>query len=129
MNNVTVYVETLIYPTEDEEKVRKALKNIFPEIEFSKINDEHSVLKGEGKTLKVLENFKDLLERERIRDAAKASLLSSIQNKELIFYLNKQVAFSNHISFCQPEAESPLGPITIKISCENPKDLINWLTS
>ncbi|MEM4649660.1 MAG: hypothetical protein QXP78_03220, partial [Candidatus Bathyarchaeia archaeon] len=76
-----------------------------------------------------LENFKDLLERERIRDAAKASLLSSIQNKELIFYLNKQVAFSNHISFCQPEAESPLGPITIKISCENPKDLINWLTS
>ncbi|MBS7657854.1 MAG: RNA-binding domain-containing protein [Candidatus Bathyarchaeia archaeon] len=129
MNDVTVYVETLIYPTEDEEKVRKALKNIFPEIEFSKINDEHSVLKGEGKTLKVLENFKNLLERERIRDAAKASLLSSIQNKELIFYLNKQVAFSNHISFCQPEAESPLGPITIKISCENPKDLINWLTS
>ncbi len=128
MNEVTVYVEALIYPTEDEKKVRKAVKNIFPEMEFSKVNGKPSTLKGEGKTLKILENFKNLLEKERIRDAAKAILLSSIQDKELIFYLNKQVAFSKHISFCQPEAESSLGPIAIKILCENPKELINWLT-
>jgi predicted RNA binding protein with dsRBD fold (UPF0201 family) len=129
MNEVTVYVEALIYPTEDEEKVKKAVKNIFPEIEFFKIDGKPSILRGESKTLRVLENFKNLLEKERIRDAAKAMLLSSIQDKELIFYLNKQVAFSNHISFCQPEAESPLGPVTIKIFCEKPKELINWLTS
>jgi predicted RNA binding protein with dsRBD fold (UPF0201 family) len=129
MNEITVYVEALVYPTEDEEKVRRALKNIFPEIEFFKVEDNPSKLKGEGKSLKVLENFKSLLEKEKIRDAAKAMLISSIQNKELIFYLNKQVAFSNHISFCQPEAESPLGPISIKILCENPKDLISWLIS
>ena len=129
MNEITVYVEASVYPTEDEEKVRRALKNIFPEIEFLKVEDNPSKLKGEGKSLKVLENFKSLLEKEKIRDAAKAILISSIQNKELIFYLNKQVAFSNHISFCQPEAESPLGPISIKVLCENPKDLINWLIS
>jgi predicted RNA binding protein with dsRBD fold (UPF0201 family) len=129
MNNIVVYVEALVYPTEDEEKVKQAIKNIFPEIKLFKIDGKPATLKSEEKELKVLENFKNLLKQEKIRDAAKAILLSSIQENELIFYLNKQVAFSNHISFCQPEGESPLGPILIKISCENPKDLINWLTS
>jgi len=129
MNNVVVYIEVLVYPTEDEAKVKKAVKNIFPEVKLSKIDGKPITLKGEEKGLKVLENFKNLLKREKIRDAAKAVLLSSIQGNELIFYLNKQVAFSTHISFCQREGESPLGPISIKISCENPKDLINWLTS
>ncbi|MBS7655131.1 hypothetical protein KEJ50_01295 [Candidatus Bathyarchaeota archaeon] len=129
MNNLVVYVEALVYPTEDEAKVEKAVRNIFPEIKLSKIDGKTITLKGEGKGLKVLENFKNLLKQEKIRDAAKAVLFSSIQGNELIFYLNKQVAFSTHISFCQPEGESPLGPISIKISCENAKDLINWLTS
>jgi hypothetical protein len=42
--------------------------------------------------------------------------------------LNKQVAFAGHVSFSKEVAESPLGPIKVKIESENPRDLIDWLT-
>jgi predicted RNA binding protein with dsRBD fold (UPF0201 family) len=43
------------------------------------------------------------------------------------FYLNKQVAYAGHVSFSQQTAESPLGPINVKISCGNLQKLVDWL--
>jgi predicted RNA binding protein with dsRBD fold (UPF0201 family) len=43
--------------------------------------------------------------------------------------LNKQVAFAGHVSFSKEEAESPLGPLKVRIECEDLKGLIEWLAS
>jgi hypothetical protein len=43
------------------------------------------------------------------------------------FYLNKQVAFSGHVSFSEETAESPLGPIKVNVETDNPEQLIDWL--
>ncbi|MCK5563505.1 hypothetical protein KAI30_04965, partial [Candidatus Bathyarchaeota archaeon] len=69
----------------------------------------------------------NLLRRERIRDAARRVLFKGLRGSSITFYLNKQVAYAGHISFCQPVAESPLGPIKVQITCDKPKELIEWL--
>ena len=53
---------------------------------------------------------------------------SEVQEATLIrFWLNKQVAFAGHISFCEETAESPLGPLKVTIETDNPQQLIEWL--
>ncbi len=69
----------------------------------------------------------NLLRRERIRDAARGVLFKGLSQNSITFYLNKQVAYAGHISFCQPSGESPLGPIKVQITCDKPKELIEWL--
>jgi predicted RNA binding protein with dsRBD fold (UPF0201 family) len=43
------------------------------------------------------------------------------------FCLNKQVAYSGHVSFSEETAESPLGPIRFNIESDNTEQLIDWL--
>ena len=75
-----------------------------------------------------LERFKMILQRDRIRAAARSVLRRSLDGNRLIFFLNKQAAYAGHVSFSAPEGESPLGPIQVTVETENPELLINWLT-
>ena len=84
---------------------------------------------AEISTREPLIKLQNLLRRERIRAAARIAMLEGADRKTLTFYLNKQVAFAGHVSFAKETAESPLGPIKVKIACENPKEIVNWLTS
>ena len=79
--------------------------------------------------LKTLIQFRDLLRLDRIRDAARKVFFGGLKSNTIKFCLNKQVAFAGHISFSEEVAESPLGPIKVKIECENPQQLIDWLAS
>ncbi|MFQ6074145.1 MAG: hypothetical protein ACE5KC_02885, partial [Candidatus Bathyarchaeia archaeon] len=86
-----------------------------------------SLLKAKAKGREGLTKLYNLLRRERIRDAARGVLYKGLSGNSITFCLNKQVAYAGHISFCQPVAESPLGPIKVQITCDNPKELIDWL--
>jgi predicted RNA binding protein with dsRBD fold (UPF0201 family) len=130
MDPITVSIATEIKPTENQERVKRAIMNIFGNIQ-PKIDIDH-----ESRIMKVqligeesLLRFKDMLRLDQIRDAARKALSKGISEKTIIFYLNKQVAFVNHISFSEELAESPLGPIRVQINCDKPKALVNWLAS
>ncbi len=129
MNAIDVYVEAEIHPTENPERVKQAVENILwnPEFEIKPL-DGGSLLKARAKGREGLTKIYNLLRRERIRDAARALLLQGRRGKFLVFYLNKQVAYVGHLSFSEPEAESPLGPIKVQIQCEDPREVIEWLT-
>lgn len=129
MNRVEVTVETVVNPTEDPVKVEKALRAILKEglIERSELGKESFLLRAKAHGLDSLAHLQGLLRQDGIRDAARSILFSSIIGKTIRFYLNKQVAYVNHISFSQPSGESPLGPITVEISCDNPESLIDWI--
>ena len=123
-------VEAEVNPTEDPDKVRVAIEKIFGELPLRLIEEEHGnrlVAMADG--LKPLSAFKELLKREQIRAAARKVFFSGLRGNIITFYLNKQVAYVGHVSFCQSEGESPLGPIRVEISCDNPPDLIDWLAS
>ena len=130
MDDITVYIETEINPTESEEKVKQAIENIFGNVQ-AKIQSIYkgAILTAETRSLETLTKLQNLLRRERIRDAARKALFEGLNGKTINFCLNKQVAYAGHISFSKETAESPLGPIKIKIKCENPRQLIDWLVS
>jgi predicted RNA binding protein with dsRBD fold (UPF0201 family) len=129
MNNIYVHVEVEVNPTEDLEKVKQTVENIFGAATFkvkSRTWGQLLIAKTEG--TEGLTKLRNILARERIRAAARKVLLSGMDDNSVVFYLNKQVAYAGHISFSQKTAESPLGPISVQIRCSNPRKLIEWLT-
>jgi predicted RNA binding protein with dsRBD fold (UPF0201 family) len=128
MEEIAVCVETEINLTEDEEKVKKAVANIFENL-FMEIRPSYgeSVLIAEAKGRAALVKFRNVLRSDRIRDAARKVFFGGIRGTAVSFCLNKQVAFAGHVSFSEEVAESPLGPIRVTIKCDDPMVLIDWL--
>ena len=128
MVEVTVFVETEVNPTEDEDKVQTAVNNVLGNASITlKASQTGSTLTAEAKGLDSLVKFRNILRNDRIRDAARRILFRSIRENEMIFFLNKQVAFAGHISFSEETAESPLGPIRFIIETDDPPQLVEWL--
>lgn len=128
MDEVTIHVEADINPTESEEKVKASINNILgnasivvkPEGKFSK-------LAAEAQGQESLVKLRSILHSDRVRDASRKALFRSTRGNTIRFYLNKQVAFAGHISFCEETAESPLGPLKVTIETDNPQQLVEWL--
>ena len=128
MEEIVIRAETEINPTEAEEKVKMAVANLFGNIPTqTKPYYKGSVLIAEAKGQEALVKLRNLLRRDRVRDAARKVLFNVLKGKTISFCLNKQVAFAGHVSFSEEVAESPLGPIRVIIQCENPRQLIDWL--
>jgi predicted RNA binding protein with dsRBD fold (UPF0201 family) len=128
MNAITVVIEVEINPTENPEKVKLAVENIFGAVEFEvQTRTRGSLLIARAKGTDGLTKLYNLLRRERIRDATRTVLFRGLEGNSITLFLNKQVAYAGHVSFSEPTGESPLGPIKIKITCDNPEELIDWL--
>lgn len=128
MDQVTVHAETEINPTETEEKVKIAICNILGDVSITvTLDGKCSVLKAEGLGQDSLVKLRNMLRNDRIRDAARKALFHSIRGNSISFCLNKQVAFAGHVSFSEETAESPLGPIRVTITSDNPRQLVEWL--
>ncbi len=128
MNEKRLRVEAEVNLTEDVNKVKEAVENIFGPLEFQeRSHPRGSLLIGSSTHGESLSRFGNLLRRERIRDAARRVLFQGMTGDTITFYLNKQVAYAGHISFSEAVGESPLGPIKVQIKSDNPTKLINWL--
>lgn len=128
MEKMTVLMEAEINPTETEEKVKTAVANMFGDLSMQvKPSKVGSVLTAEAKNREALENLRNTLRRDRVRAAARKILYKGLREKTIRFCLNKQVAFTGHVSFSQETGECPLGPIKVTIESENPRELIDWL--
>ena len=121
-------IEVDVNPTESEEKVKKALWNLFGDMPTeTKLGQKGSIIVAKTKSQEPLITLRNLLHRDHIRDAARKPLHQGLRDGTLTFYLNKQVAFAGHVSFSEPEAESPLGPIKVTLQTQDPLQLIDWL--
>ena len=129
MNEIVLHVEVEVNPTEDLEKIKRAVENIFGAVKFEVESRKWGrLLIAKTTGTEGLTKLYNLLSRERILAAARKVFFSGMDEKSVTFYLNKQVAYAGHISFSQQTAESPLGPINVQIRCDNPRKLIEWLT-
>lgn len=128
MNAITVQVETEINLTENPEKVKLAVENVFGQLQFEiQTRKRGSTLLARTTDTEGLTKLYNLLRRERIRNAARSVMFKGFEGKTITFYLNKQVAYAGHLSFSEPTGESPLGPVKVTITCDNPRELIDWL--
>ncbi len=129
--DVKVTVECAVNPTEDEDKVERALHKIFPSAPIERIvkTDDKLLFRINGSGAEFVTTFRSLLKQERIRAAARSILLSGTIGHRIRIYLNKQAAFVGHVSFCESEGESPHGPISVEIESPDPESIIDFLTS
>jgi uncharacterized protein len=128
MDQVSVLVEADVNPTESEEKIKRALWNLFGDLPVEvKPTQKGSVLTAECKGLETLSTLRNVLRRDHIRDASRKALFHGLRGNTFVVFLNKQVAFAGHVSFSEAESESPLGPIKVTMQAEDPEQLIDWL--
>ena len=128
MEQVTVHVEVEVNPTENEANVKAAVSNVFGNLKFTcQPAGKQDLLIADAKSQDSLVKLRNILRSDRIRDASRKALFRSIRGETIQFCLNKQVASAGHISFCEETAESPLGPIRVTITAEDPRQLVEWI--
>lgn len=117
-----VVILSNVYPTEDPEKVKKSIKNIFPQS-----NPEIQNKKIEIKTTtKTLTHLKKQIKQQEIQDSIKQQIHHNPEKNQITIYINKQAAYTNKINL-QTEYQEKLGSITLIIKTKNPEEIINWL--
>lgn len=128
---IKVTVSTDVNPTENEDKVREAVANIFPDIEleieeFGKVQR----LLGEG-DISTLENLHYLIREEEIIDTSRARLNVGMdeEGKFTYFIISKQVATVGRLNY--PARDEPLGSIKVFIDADFADEMerfVDWLT-
>ena len=117
-----IEAETRVNPTEDLDKVIKALSNVF-DYEELEIGKDCVIISGGSSTLAHLKEF---LEKKKIRDTARKIFLKGATYNKIRFKLSKQAAYAGRINLVE-ENLSPLGEIEVQIKTEDPEKTIEWL--
>jgi predicted RNA binding protein with dsRBD fold (UPF0201 family) len=112
-----IKLKSKIKPTEDKEKVIKAVKNIFKD---AKVVVEDNQLIGEAKDIS---RFKELLRSQAILDTARMVLEKGIVGSSTKFNINKQAAFAGLVNF----DKDIHGGIFVKLIAEEDEDLMKLI--
>ena len=106
-----------VNPSEDSEKVRKAIMSVFPDAEV-----ELGEKAFEG-TLPSLDSFGKRIRSQKILDAARGVLLRNLHGNKTYMSINKQVATVGKISFA--DRNPVLGAIEVTIEGDDLEALID----
>ncbi len=96
-----------IHPTEDREKVRSSILNIFPDSSIQEI-DDYLLFTG-----KDIDTFTEIIRDHSIRDTASMVMERARIEDTTSFYLYKQAAFMGVVNFT--EGGSTLGDIEVQV--------------
>jgi predicted RNA binding protein with dsRBD fold (UPF0201 family) len=140
---IHVKVSAALYPTEDPEKVIKAISALFSDIAIKKTEDgtikttkpeteisPSFILSGEG-GIDLLTTLHWLIRREKIIDSVRDKVFSkglSSDGLSVRFLLNKQAAFVGIPGI--PAEEEPLGSIEVVVKADSKIEmerLFEWL--
>ncbi len=113
----SVEITCPVFPSEDPEKVRAAILNIFPDAEVETTNDG---LRGIADNL---DRFSKQIRKQKILDTTRSVLIRGKRGNVTRFFMNKQVAFIGKITFC--EEKTILGTIRVVVQDENLDALID----
>ncbi|NLI74540.1 MAG: hypothetical protein GX369_07210 [Euryarchaeota archaeon] len=114
-----IIAKTTCSPTEDPEKVRQSLLNLFPESDLEEYDGHITAQTMSG------ERLRQLIIDHHIRDTARSIMLHGRSGNTIRFKLNKQVAYINKISFV--EGNPALGAIDVKIENDDVDVAIDYL--
>ena len=113
-----------VNPTEDMDKVIKAISNIFKFDELE-IGDGYVIVTGERESLF---DLRESLKIRKIRTTAQRMFLNGIEGDKIIFSLSKQAALVSTPNFVDREM-SVLGEIDVNIQTDNIERFIEWMTA
>jgi predicted RNA binding protein with dsRBD fold (UPF0201 family) len=127
--SIHIRAEAICNPSEDMEKVKRALNNVVEgEIEVREIGEKRYLLSSEGKGFKgiskIYKGFKDRQVLMVVRKYLRSKMKDS---KTTTLLLNKQAAYLGVIAIGE-EGESSLGPIKVILSARDIRKIIEWMT-
>ena len=112
--------------SEDPNKIKKAISNIFP---YSTLETKIFSISAQSKDLKSLEKIYEIIHTKQSQKIYRRNLEKNLENNTTWFYLNKQAAFVEKIAICEKSDESPLGPIKVILTSSNIDGIIDWIVS
>jgi predicted RNA binding protein with dsRBD fold (UPF0201 family) len=120
--NCKIFAKAELNPTEDIDRVTKAMSNLF-DYDDIEIGEDYVLVSGEKESITNLR--KDLRER-KIRGAARKMMLKGIHANKIHFKLSKQAALVGVPNFVEDHL-SPLGEIDVEIETDDPQKFIDWM--
>ena len=111
--------------SEDPDKVKQAISNIFP---YSVTAYENFSIKAQSNELRSLEKIYQVIISNKSQKNYMRNLENNLEENSTWFYLNKQAAFVGEVAICDEAEESPLGPIKVILTSSNIDGIIDWIS-
>lgn len=113
---VTARIFCKVFPSEDQEKVRDAIMNIFPDATLE-LTDKGFV--GEA----TMNSFSSKIRKQKILDSTRSAMFKGARGDTIVIHLNKQVATVGKVSFTEPR--TTLGTLQVTIETDDIESLID----
>ena len=122
----TILIFCEINPSEDPEKVKLAVNNIFPDLTLE-ITDTD--ITGKSNNIQILSQISKTINKNNIKKTYQRILKNNSNSDSSWFYLNKQAAFVNTVALCSEINESSLGPIKVILRSNDIEQVIDSMTN
>ena len=122
----TIQIFCSINPSEDPDKVKTAVNNIFPDVE---LETSDTKISGTTNNFSVLSQISKSIHEKNVKNTYQRILKKNNDGESTWFYLNKQAAFVNTVALCSEANESSLGPIKIILRSNNIEQVIDSVTN
>ena len=122
----TIQIFCEINPSEDPEKVKLAINNIFPDLTLEITDTE---ITGKSNGIKILSQISKSIHENNIKKTYQRILKNNSNGDSSWFYLNKQAAFVNTVALCSEANESSLGPIKVILRSNDIDRVIDSITN
>ena len=122
----TIQIFCEINPSEDSEKVKLAVSNIFPDME---LEISETDISGKTNNFSTLSQISKSIHEKNIKNTYQRILKNNNDGDSTWFYLNKQAAFVNTVALCSDANESSLGPIKVILRSNNIEQVIDSITN
>ena len=122
----TIQIFCEINPSEDPEKVKLAINNIFPDLTLELTETD---ITGKSNNIQILSQISKSIRENNIKKTYQRILKNNSNSDSSWFYLNKQAAFVNTVALCNEANESSLGPIKVILRSNDIEYVINFITN
>jgi len=122
----TIQIFCEINPSEDPEKVKLAVNNIFPDLTLEMTDTD---ITGKSNNIQILSQISKSIHENNIKKTYQRILKNNSNSDSSWFYLNKQAAFANTVALCSEANESSLGPIKVILRSNDIEQVINSITN
>ena len=122
----TIQIFCEINPSEDPEKVKLAVNNVFPDIELE-VSDFN--ITGKTNDIQILSQISKSIHEKNTKNTYQRILKKNNDGDSTWFYLNKQAAFVNTVALCSEANESSLGPIKVILRSNDIQHIIDSITN
>ena len=122
----TIQIFCEINPSEDPEKVKLAVNNIFPDLRLEMTDTD---ITGKSNNIQILSQISKTIHENNIKKTYQRILKNNSNSDSSWFYLNKQAAFVNTVALCSEANESSLGPIKVILRSNDIEQVIDSITN